>query len=112
MLCSCEIQGTQHMISIQKLRFSSRPRTEVRTLKCSPGAEAKSTTLLHLSVIFIICFGFQFRVILPFPRMQVSQVHTLNQGNPSLLATQWMEIGVLTTTNVHTLSETTLLGGE
>ena len=111
MLCSCEIQGTQHMISIQKLRFSSRPRTEVRTLKCSPGAEAKSTTLLHLSVIFIICFGFQFRVILPFLSPQVSQVHTVIRY-PTLPVMQWMEIGVLTSANVHTLTETTLLGGE
>ena len=31
MLCTCETQGTQHMISIQKLRFSSRLRAEVRT---------------------------------------------------------------------------------
>ena len=29
-LWTCEIQGAQHMISMKKLKFSSRPRTKVR----------------------------------------------------------------------------------
>ena len=39
MLCTYETQGTQHMISMQKLKFSSLPRAELTTLKgCNPVA--------------------------------------------------------------------------
>ena len=39
MLCTYETQGTQHMISMQKLKFSSLPRAELTTLKwCNPAA--------------------------------------------------------------------------
>ena len=57
MLCTCETQGRQHMISIQKLRFSSRPRAEVRTqwsrgawesTACNPAAFICSFFLLFI----------------------------------------------------------------
>ena len=76
MLCTCETQGTQHMISMQKLKFSSLPRVELRTLKRSPGAGAESTacTLAAFICNFYYLFGFQFRLILPFSSPPHSQV--------------------------------------
>ena len=76
MLCTCETQGTQRMISMQKLKFSSLPRAELRTLKRSPGAGAESTACNPAAFIcnFYYLFGFQFRVTLPFSSPPHSQV--------------------------------------
>ena len=92
-----------------QLRFSSRPRAEVRT-QLSPGS-GESTACKPASFIhnFYYLFGFQFRVILPFSSQQDSQVHGVIR---TLLVMQWMEIGVHTSTSVHTLVQTTILGGE
>ena len=93
--------------SALQLRFSSRPRAEVRT-QLSPGAgESKACNPTSFIRNFYYLFGFQFRVILPFSSQQVSQVRTV-----VLLVMQWMEIGVQTSTSVHTLRKTTILGGE
>ena len=87
--------------SALQLRFSSRPRAEVRT-QLSPGAGEFIRNFYYL-------FGFQIRVILPFSSQQGSQVHTVVR---TLLEMQWMEIGSHTSASVHTLIETTILGGE
>ena len=110
MLCNCETQGIQHMISMQKLKFSSLPRTELRTLKWSPGAGAESTTCNPATFIcnFYYLFGFQFRVILPFSSPPLSQV----QSAVRMLAMRWMETGVHTSASVHTLTQEAILGGE
>ena len=110
MLCTCEIQGTQHTISMQKLKFSSLPRAELRTLKWSPGAGAESTACNPAAFIcnFYYLFGFQFRVILPFSSRPLSQVDTVI----GMLAMRWMEIGVHSPARVHTLSQKAILGGE
>ena len=95
--------------SALQLRFSSRPRAEVRT-QLSPGAgESKACKPASFIRNFYYFFGFQIRAILPFSSQQVSQVHTVVR---TLLVMQWMEIGVQTSTSVHTLKETTNLGGE
>ena len=101
MLCTCETQGTQHMISMQKLKFSSLPRTELRTLKWSPGAGAEITTCNPATFIcnFYYLFGFQVRVILPYSSRPLSQVHTIL----GMLAMRWMEIRVYSSASVHTL---------
>ena len=111
MCCTCETQGTKHMISMQKLKFSSLPRTELRTLKWSPGAGAESTTCYPATFIctFYYLFGFQFRVILPYSSRPLSQVHTMAIG---MLAMRWMEIGVHSPARVHTLTQKAILGGE
>ena len=94
--------------SALQLRFSSRPRAEVRT-QLSPGS-GESTACKPASFIpnFYYLFGFQFRVILPFSSQQDSQVDIVG----TLLVMQWMEIGVQTSTGVHTLMQTRMLGGE
>ena len=95
--------------SALQLRFSSRPRAEVRT-QLSPGAgESKACNPASFIRNFYYLFGFQIRVILPFSSQQVSQVHGVIR---TLLVMQWMEIGVHTSTSVHTLVQTTILGGE
>ena len=104
MLYSCEIQGAH--ASIWFLRFSSRPRAEVRT-QCSPGAG--ESTAWSPAVFICNCyylFGFQFRVILPYSSPPLSQVHSVIY----MLAMRWMEIGIQWLANVHTLSKTTVLG--
>ena len=60
MLRTCQTQGAQHMISKQKLKFSSLPRVELRTLKWSPGAGAETTACNPAAFIcnFIICLVF------------------------------------------------------
>ena len=99
MLCTCETQGTQ--------------QTEVRTLKWSPGAGAKSIACKPAAFISYFCylFGFQFRETLPSSSQHISQVHTVI-GRPTLPVMQWMEIGIQTSASVHTLTKKTILGGE
>ena len=82
MLCCCESQGTQHMISMQKLKFSSRPKPELRTLKWSPGAGAESTAcnLLRLSVIFVILLLVHSNIALFKP---ASESSTWSGSNPA-----------------------------
>ena len=93
--------------SALQMRFSSRPRAEVRT-QLSPGAgESKACNPASFIRNFCYLFGFQIRAILPFSSQQVSQVHTV-----VLLVMQWMEIGIHTSASVHTLVQTTILGGE
>ena len=95
--------------SALQLRFSSRPRAEVRT-QLSPGAgESKAGNPASFIHNFYYLFGFQIRAISPFSSQQVSQVYTVVR---TLLVMQWMEIGVQTSTSVHTLIQTTNLGGE
>ena len=108
MLCTCETQGAQHMISMQKQKFSSLPRVELRTLKRSPGAGTESTACNPAAFIcnFYYLFGFQFRVILPFSSPPLSQVHYC------MLAMQWMEKRVYTTPSVQALTKKAILGGE
>ena len=93
--------------SALQLRFSSRPRAAVRTQLSPEAGENKACNPASFIRNFNYLFGFQFRVILPFSSQQVSQVHTA-----VLLIMQWMEIGVHTSTSVHTLVQTTILGGE
>ena len=92
-----------------QLRFSSRPRAEVR-IQLSPGSgESKACKPASFIRNFYYLFGFQFRVILPFSSQQDSQVDMVG----TLLVMQWMEIGVQTSTCVHTLLKTiTILGGK
>ena len=96
-----------------QLRFSSRPRAEVRT-QLSPGAgESKACNPASFIRNFYYLFGFQIRAILPFSSQQISQLNTVIRfRDPTLLAMQWMEIGVQTSGNVHTLEKKTVLGGE
>ena len=97
--------------SALQLRFSSRPRAEVRT-QLSPGAgESKACNPASFIRNFYYLFGFQFRVILPFPSQQISQVHTVIRG-PTQPVMQWMEIRIQTSASVHTLTKKTILGGE
>ena len=96
LLYSCEIQGAHARIWF--LRFSSRPR-------------AGESTAWNPAVFICNCyylFGFQFRVILPYSSRPLSQVDSVI----TMLAMRWMEIGVQWLANVHTLSKTTVLGGE
>ena len=111
MLCTCETQGTQHMISMQKLKLSSLPRTELRTLKWSPGAGAESPTCNPARCIcnFYYLFGFQFRVILPYSSRPLSQEQTVPTGT---LVMRWMETGIHASASVHTLTQEAILGGE
>ena len=92
-----------------QLRFSSRPRAEVRTYLPPGAGESKAINPASFIRNFYYLFGFQFRAILPFSSQQDSQVHTVVR---TLLEMQWMEIGVHTSTSVHTLVQTTMLGGE
>ena len=110
MLCTCETQGTQQMISMQNLKLSSLPRAELRTLKYSPGAGDDSTAFNPAAFIcnFYYLFGFQFRVISPFSSRPLSQVHTVI----GMLAMRWMEIRVHSPARVHRLTQKAILGGE
>ena len=67
MLCTCETQGTQHMISMQKLKFSSLPRAEfsLRRLENEedPGVVSRSWGQEHSlqpPVAFISYFYYSF----------------------------------------------------
>ena len=93
--------------SALQLRFPSRPRAEVKTQLSPEAGESKAWNPASFIRNFCYLFGFQIRVILPFPSQQLSQVHSV-----VLLEMQQMEIGVHTSTSVHTLVKTTILGGE
>ena len=95
--------------SALQLRFPSRPRAEVRTQLSPEAGESKGCNPASFIRNFYYLFGFQIRVILPFSSQQVSQVHGVIR---TLLVMQWMEIGIQTSTSVHTLIQTSNLGGE
>ena len=58
MLFTCETQGTQHMISIQKLRFSSCPRAEVSTQWSRGAWESTAGNTAAFICNFYYLFGF------------------------------------------------------
>ena len=95
--------------SALQLRFPSRPRAEVKTQLSPRAGESKACNPASFIRNFYCLFGFQIRAILPFSSQQVSQLHLVIR---TLLVMQWMEIGAQTSPSVHTLMQTTILGGE
>ena len=68
-LCTCEIQCAQHMISMKKLRFSSPPRTKVRC-HGPPGSVRPQPCTSQTRKIRFLSISFKSLIMLPvFPKL-------------------------------------------